>query len=228
MALKAEIAAKKVANGPAKSTRSQTSNRNISGVVSRLLPEVHQESSNCFMTVSDGMTSIKSSRRCDDGSDSSIVSPMLTEAATIKGIGKIVAIEKFSLAVALKKDISDSAEKVSLSRTWAVQPTILHIASGNLALRNILFLVEEDHLACKALLIGRPVLQNLRIDSHTLLDINRFALNGLDCSEVGNTMTTSVKGYVSCLIIACINHIFSDTERTQTPEDRPRVVCDMA
>lgn len=107
------------------------------------------------MTVSNGRTSIESSGRCDDGSDDRIVSPKFAEAATLKGIGKITAIEMVYLAVALKKDSSDSAEKFSFSRTWTVPCTILHLALGNLALRNISFLVADDDPSCEDLLIGR-------------------------------------------------------------------------
>lgn len=62
---------------------------------------------------------------------------------------------------------------------------------------NISFLVADVDLVCEHVLIGRPVLQHLRVDNYTLSDNNRFALNASDCSEAGNPTVALAKGYMS-------------------------------
>lgn len=162
--LKAKLAERKAHDGTKRGTRSQKtkSNQEKDGTVPRLNTTTRHKSSNCVLTVSDGTSLIKSTGRCDDGSDNSILSPKITEAVAIKSIGKISAIQKIFLAGPLKKGTTDSAECFSLSRTWNVPRNILHLASGILALMNISFLVADDDLACKDLPIGRPVFQNLQ------------------------------------------------------------------
>eukprot|EP00178_Gracilaria_changii_P000257 TRINITY_DN1027_c0_g1_i1.p2 TRINITY_DN1027_c0_g1~~TRINITY_DN1027_c0_g1_i1.p2 ORF type:complete len:1106 (+),score=114.18 TRINITY_DN1027_c0_g1_i1:5972-9289(+) len=228
-AMRAELAAKKAADAPARNTRylRYRANQKNFGTVGRLTPTTHADSIACSITVSDGMTSIPTSGRCDDGSDDSIVSPKLAEAAALKGVGKITAIDKVSLPVALKKDGKQDAERFTFSRTWTVPRTILHLASGTLALMNISFLISDDDLACEHLLIGEPVLHHLRVDTHTLLDNNRFALNGSDCSTVGNPTSTKASGYVSRLMIARLNDPHPAPNPTKIDPARRRVVYDI-
>lgn len=150
--------------------------------------------------MSNGREEIDSSSRCDDGSDDSIVSSSLAEIAVAKGIGKMTSIDKLSLAVALKKKNANSAQAFQFSRKWTVPRTILHLTSGNLALLNICLLVADDNLACENLFIGQPVLHHLRVDTYTLLDNNRFALNSSECSEAGNPTSATTKGHFNHLI----------------------------
>lgn len=149
--------------------------------------------SSCIVTVSDVTTLLDSTGRCDSGSDDSIVCPRLAEAATLKGIRKLTAIEKTDLSVALKKGDQDSAESFSFPRTRIISRTILQLFSGNLAQMNIIFLVVDDDLACEDLVIGRPVPKHLRVDTHSLLDNNRFVPNGADLAEIGHP-TSSITG----------------------------------
>ena len=201
----AEIAASKARDGPRKSTRGQKgtytatkSSHNTSGGLrvggtagclgrkpksgakTRHIPS-------CNITVSDGNAWLDSQGRCDDGSDDSIVSPALAEKAVIRGIGKITAIKPVYLQVALKD--GEEAQKFSFSRSWNALRTVLQLASGQLALANITYLVADSGLACEDLLIGLPVLQHLQVDTKTLLENNRAILNGADYSSVGNPAT---------------------------------------
>lgn len=151
------------------------------------------------MTLSDGRASLDVTGRCDDGSDDSLVSPGTAEKAALKGIGKLTAIEPVMLQVALKK--SDAAESLRFSWSWVLPRTVLHLPSGKFALTNISFLVPDDELACEGLIIGSPVLKHLLVDPRTLLDSNRLALDGADCSTVDNIHADKRSGYVSLLKI---------------------------
>lgn len=117
--------------------------------------------------VSDGCVSLPAAGRCDDGSDDSLVSPHLAEKAAISGIGKIKGIKPVEIQVDLRK--GDEAQSFRFSRTWTVPRTILQLASGELALANLSFLVADDQMTCEELIIGLPVLRHLQVDTRTLL-----------------------------------------------------------
>lgn len=55
----------------------------------------------CPATVSDGQESTSATIRCDDGSDDSLISPILAERAVLQGIGKRTFIEPVRLNIAL-------------------------------------------------------------------------------------------------------------------------------
>lgn len=184
--LKAKLSEKKAHDGPSRGTHSQKrkSNQGKDGTFALLKTTTRQNSCNCSVTVSDDRNSIESTGRYEEESDDSIVSTKLSESAAIKCISQMSPIQKVSLSAAFKNGTTDSAGSLSFSRTCTVRRTILHLASGNLALMDISFLVANDDLACEGLLIGRIVLQQLWVDTNSLLDNNRFAINGADCSEV--------------------------------------------
>ena len=199
--LRAEIAAAKASDGPARNTRSQAARRQednpgrIAGSSRRVQNSTHQS---CNMTISNGKTTLGTIGRCDDGSDASIASPLLAGLAARRGIGKIVDIPPTSLQVALKT--GHQAQSFKFSRRWTVPRTIMHLPSGALALQNISFLVADDELACEELLIGLPVLRHLRIDSQTLLENQRATLDGTDCATVPDIVPGG--GLVSRMMIS--------------------------
>lgn len=74
-----------------------------------------------------------------------------------------------------------------------------------MALINITYLLADDELACEELLIGRPVLKDLQIDSISLLENNRAILDGADCSHVGNPTAANQGGYVQRIMVERCN-----------------------
>ena len=227
--LKAELTGKKAADGPCKSTRRQKNQQNSAepkGTVNRLKPTTSPSpASSCSVTVSDGKTSLEGTGRCDDRSDDSIVSPSLAEKAALSGIGKITAIKTTHLSVALK--LNTEPQSFAFSRTWQAPRTVLQLPSGSLALANITFLIADNDLACEDLLIGRPVLRHLRVDTETLLDNNRFALNGADCSDVGNPTANDNEGFISRLTAARAHttpeSFLKNHPKPPPPANRPRI-----
>lgn len=224
--MKKDLAAKRAQDGPARSTRGQKTRVRFAedaasrGTTGRLSNTADVDTSSCIVTVSDGLASLDTAGRCDDGSDESLVSPSLAERAAMKGIGKLSSIAPVRLQVALKKE-EQEAQTFSFSRTWTAPRTILHLASGQLALVNIKFLVADDDLACEDLLIGRPVLHHLQIDTKTLLELSRKSLDGTDCSNVGRLTLANRGGYVSRIMVSRLNHI--RTEEKDLDPDHPRI-----
>lgn len=119
---------------------------------------------------------------CDEGSDESLISPRVAEAAVIAGIGKIGRINTVERTVTLKA--GEEKYKFSFSRAWKCPRTVLHISDGQLHLLNIECLAPDEALTCEDMIIGLPVLHHLKVDSKTLLEQNRGALDGTDCSAV--------------------------------------------
>eukprot|EP00171_Calliarthron_tuberculosum_P003723 IDg3723t1 len=181
------MAEEKSRDGSARNTRSQTARYNNKDMQNSsndwpTTGRLQEKSTtpSCALTVSDGLTSLKSTGRCDDGNDDSIASFELAEAAELKSF--------------------------NFSRTWTVPRTTLHLSTGPMALRNISFLVSDAHLACESILIGLPVLRHLHIDSRTLLERNREALDGTNCAEVGNP-TTEQLGAIGRLMLAMLQGV---------------------
>lgn len=84
------------------------------------------------------------------------------------------------------------------------------------------FVVADDELACEALLIGRPVLEKLSVDTPKILENNRFAINGADRSTVENTTAKYSGRYVSRILIVRLNGEPS-TQTSFPTYDRPGV-----
>lgn len=147
--------------------------------------------------------------RTDDGSDDSIASPGLAQAAVMKGIGSFEPIEPVQIQVALKE--GEEADVFTFSRTWLVPRLVLELSSGRLALRNVSFLVADKDLSCEDLLIGLPVLRHLEIDSRTMLERNRAILDGTDCSSVGITTATDNVGTLGRLMVARLDQLHAQT-----------------
>ena len=47
---------------------------------------------------------------------------------------------------------------------------MLHLSSGRLAIQNISFLISDDELVSTKLIIGRPILAHMGINTNTLLE----------------------------------------------------------
>ena len=231
----AEIATAKQRDGPSRSTRSQTSTdkpvslsagtSNLKGTTGRITQDVppklaQVDTPSCPISVSDGTNSLDAQGRCDDGSDDSIVSANLAERAAIMGIGKTSAIKPVRLCVALKSE--EEAQTFSFSRSWTSLRTVLHLASGQLALANVTFLAADDNLVCEDLLIGLPVSQHLQVDTGTLLENNRSVLDGADCSSVANP-TLNRGGSVTRMMICLLYRIQESETRNGSKgnSDRP-------
>ena len=122
------------------------------------------------------------------------------------------------LQVALKA--GDEAQSLCFSRTWTTPRTVLHLASGRLALRNVTYLVADDECACGDFLIRLPVLRHLKVDTRTLLETNRASLDGTDC-----TLTIHSTAPVSWLMIARMNGLADDGTRRESDHraDHPHV-----
>ena len=227
-----EIAAAKARTGPSNSTRSwmggnAKTTRSTDDI--RNKPRTGQMSEKEYKVstadplnpaftadVSDGCVSLSATGRCDDGSDDSLVSPHLAEKAAISGIGKIKGIRPVKIQVALRKD--DKAQSFRFYRIWTVPRTVLQLASGQLALANLSFLVADDQMTCEDLIIGLPVLRHLQVDTRTLLENNRAVLDGSDCSQIGNPCIGDGSGVVSRMISARMNCSVTGMSETDVDE----------
>lgn len=166
----------------------------------------------CAMNLSDGVHTHEVEGRCDDGCDDSITSSTAAEAAVGKGIGKMVSIAPMRLQVPLKRGQDDKAQTFTFSHTWTAPRTIMHLSSGQLALSNVKFLVSDDALVSEDLLIGLPVLEHLQVETRTLLERNRSALDGADCFEVASPMIDERSGTVSRMMISRLNRSVNTEE----------------
>lgn len=70
-----------------------------------------------------------------------------------------------------------------------------------------MFLVADDELSTEGVIIGRSVLEHMKIDTHTLLEINRSALDSVGCSGVGNPTSMAKGGYVSMVMNARADNV---------------------
>lgn len=118
--MKADLAAAKERDGPARSSRQQTKQSSASlkatdnspgRTVGRLAKtksyhgtrNCQNKTTSCAITLSEGGSSLDATGRCDDCSDDSIVSPKIVERAAVQRIGKIGKITPVRLSVALKE-----------------------------------------------------------------------------------------------------------------------------
>lgn len=148
----------------------------------------------------DGLAYLKYSGQYDDGSDDSLASRSITEQYVVSGVGTLEKISPITLQVALKR-VKD-AQSFKFSRRWHIPRTTLHLFSGKLAVMNVTFLVDDDEFASEGLIVDRPILEHMNIDTKTLLKSNRAALDGIDCSALGNPTMEAQGGYVSRIMSA--------------------------
>lgn len=124
----------------------------------------------CSISVSDCRAIRRGTGRRNDGSDEIIASPKLAQVALDQGIGQISAIKPATVHVALK-DASTSSP-FSFSRVWQAPRVVLKLPAGQMTLLNVSFLVADDYMVCKDLLVGLPVLRHVDIESRTLIESN--------------------------------------------------------
>lgn len=88
--------------------------------------------------------------------------------------------------VALQAALSHKtkAERHTFSRTWIASRTVLHLATGPLALLNVEYLVFNSDRATSDLLLALPVLLHLGASTKTLLKKPRDLFDGTDCLAI--------------------------------------------
>lgn len=170
------------------------------------------------ITILDGRKHIQAVGCCDDGSDTSLVSPQLGEEAAQKGIGKLSSISTTTLSVALKSD--KTPQTFTFSKAWTTPRTILHLTSGQMALIDVRFLVADYDLTCEDLLIGYPVFKHLQVDTRTLLEQKRAALEGADCTNVEHPTIPPGMGTVGRMMIS---QLHGNSTKYASRETRPRI-----
>ncbi len=116
-------------SGPAANTRSTTQqNRNGTPTTGRLTTPNMAESAAIDTDLKGGDTTFRTTGRCDDGSDDSIVCPSVAEAAALRGIGRIKAIRTVRIKVALEKE--GTSPECTFSRCWSVPECILQLRAA--------------------------------------------------------------------------------------------------
>ncbi len=197
---RAEIAAKKQRrvhqNQPAHNWPQRTK---------RILVETRKcaitDSPSCDIILEDGKSAIKVSCRCDDGSDDSIASCAIAEKILIQGIGRINKVDPLQCKLRKRRI---PKPKNSLFIVFGCSRNSCKIDIRETGFMNISFLVVDDELEAESILIGHPVLQHISIDTKTLLDENRGSHDGTDCSLFGNPTIPKKGGFVSRIIVACL------------------------
>lgn len=148
------------------------------------------------------------------------MSPSTSEGAVLPGIGNTTPIETIRLYVALQT--VEKPDAFSFSRKWTEPRTIIHLATGQLALSNITFLIADEELARKDLLIGFPVLQYLQVNTRTLFERNHSQLDDADCTEVYNPTLDERSGTVSPMMICRLNRLQNDVHSLSSHEEKSR------
>lgn len=123
--------------------------------------------------------------RFDDGSDDSLASLSLAERARKQNIGTLVTTPKVTLTMPITS-ASHPPTTFTCSRKWIVPRTIVEVSSGNLCLLNINYMVVDGELSTEDVLIGRRILELLKIDTNTLILSNYDRINNTDCGSVHN------------------------------------------
>lgn len=219
MAFQEKAAAARARDGLAQSTRSQVFSavdaassrfKSVSRICKDKKRSDDNESGNspsCIMTVSDSKASIDATGCCNDSSDESIGSMLLAERAVIKGICKIESIDVVQLEAAM----ADKDKKPKLYKffcAFRVPSTVLPLNSSRLPLKNILYFIDDDAVACEDSSIGRLVLLHLRLNTRTLLEDVVTTFNVAHCSP--NALSNTKGGRVSRLMLVHINLIGND------------------
>ena len=194
--MKEQLAEIKKAKGPASSTRSKSSagqNESNSGTARRII-QPNQSSTNApsssskpsgLVKFSSGVSMIEATGRFDDGSDDTLASASVAERAAKQNIGTLQPIPRTTLSMPVTST-SQPPSTFTCSRKWIVPRTMIEVASGNLCLLNIAYMVVDGELSTEDVLIGRPILEHLRIDTNTLILSNYDRINNTDCASVPN------------------------------------------
>lgn len=105
---------------------------------------------------------------CDDGSDESFASSSVAQQPVLKGTGRFAIIVPETIQVSLPS--AGETKSFKFSFVWKLLRLVMELTSGRRALTNISFLVSKTALASEDMLHGLPILQHLRLDSHTILN----------------------------------------------------------
>lgn len=152
------------------------------------------------MLLSDDRASFGATGRCNDGSDVSLKFPALAEAAVIKRVRGLTAIQPATIHVALKQGAD--AQPFRFRRPMVVSRTILQLPAWQLALDNISFVVSDDSVAAEDMLIGLRILCHLPIDSRMFLETHYAKLDDINCAPVGNPASGNLVA-IGRIIMAC-------------------------
>lgn len=97
------------------------------------------------MSAQDGAASMSFSGRCDIGSEASLEFPIKADKAVLRGSGNLKCITQVSLLVELEEK-NKNYPTHKFYRIWTVPTLKVHLATRNLALRNVRLLIADDEL----------------------------------------------------------------------------------
>ena len=183
------------------------------------LSRITRAPSSMDVVIEDELASMQVCGQVDDGSDDSLASPSVVHKAVLEGIGRLSKIKPVTFNLALSKN--SEPEAFTFSRAWLVSRTILHLSSGRLAATNISYLVADEELTATDLIIGRPILEHMRVDTKTLIEERREGLDNIDCSTVGNPTLPARGGRISAMMLARINRV--QYGQMEAEDKRPRI-----
>lgn len=98
---------------------------------------------------------------------------------------------------------------------WIVPRMFFRLTAGPLTPLNVTFLVVNSELAAEDLLVELLILQHLGIDMNTMLEQNRYVLDGTECSLILDTKLSEGKRHNIRQMLACSSCI----EDNLTPEN---------
>lgn len=110
----------------------------------------------CAISLSDGMISHDAISWCDVGSDESLVTLKIVEAAVFWEIGKLKTIKLVDFLVSLQN--GEDYKSFLFLPSCTVFHTVLGMWSDLLILATMTSLVADETLNCDDILIGRAVL----------------------------------------------------------------------
>lgn len=130
----------------------------------------------------------------DDATDDSIVCRKQLKQKQYKELQKYKQSKPVYLAVKLKR--IDKNATFTFYRTWIVSDIIFTMNGGQMATKNISFLIADQDMEAEPLLVGKPVLAHLKLGTVSLLVQNISEIDGTDFHEVGKPTIYVQKGYV--------------------------------
>lgn len=170
------------ADAPARNTRQQS--KSEPKVVGQVLTNSRTaDTSTCQIDLLDDSSTVVAHGKCDDGSDASVIASEIAYKCVTEGIWRVLKISPETVKLALTLLKADMANTFTFEKVLLAPSVVLHLPVGKLALRNICFLVAESKEIIEGhdLLIGAPILQHFRVNTHTLLGEHRYKLNDTDC-----------------------------------------------
>lgn len=141
-----------------------------------------------------------------------------------KGIVRVLGINPVIIKAALK-GTSDLAF-FSFSRIWKVPRLVLELSSGRITPLNASFLIPDDKVACKVLLMGFPVFRHLGVDSCTLLERKWSTLEGIDYVSVNNIFSSGSCGSLGHLMVDHIQRALTNAKNNSNGGTEKKSVLD--